>query len=67
MRLQDLSRLEMGALKLCKEPFSPYEIAMQAVKMSRAQAEGRNVKIKLEADEETKAMIVKGDRKCDLA
>ena len=52
----------MGALKLCKEPFSPYEIAMQAVKMSRAQAEGRNVKIQLEADEETKKMIVKGDR-----
>ena len=59
---QDLSRLEMGALKLGNEPFSPYEIALQAVKMSRAQGEGKNVKIELEADEETKRMVVKGDR-----
>jgi hypothetical protein len=59
-----LSRLEIGALKLSSEPFSPYDIAMQAVQISKAQAEGRSVKVELEADEETRSMIVKGDREC---
>lgn len=57
----DLSRLEMGALKLGSEPFCPYKIAMQAVKMSRAQAEGRQIKIALETDEASKTAVAKGD------
>lgn len=54
----------MGALKLGSELFCPYEIAMQAVKMSRAQGDGRSVKIELEADDATKKTIVRGDREC---